>query len=127
MRASLNVERVEVVQPLSPGIASRLAEMGMPGFRGVVGAIDEASPFGCRLREMGVREGEELEWVSGEDPVLLKCGGSRLAVCREMLAAIFVCRCRHNAAIAEKADPMCGGWRRFACDVIGWFRPGLPK
>lgn len=101
----------------------RLADMGVPGFCGIVGAIDEASPFGRRLRELGIREGEEFEWVSGEDPVLLRCGGSRLAVCREMLGAVLVCRCRAagvecgmNGKAAVCPEP-CGSIRRAVCRV----------
>ncbi len=100
---------------------NRLVDMGAPGFCGIVGAIDEASPFGRRLREMGIREGESFEWVSGEDPVLLRCGSSRLAVCREMLGAVLVCRCRAagvecgmNGAAARCPEP-CGSLRRVLC------------
>lgn len=99
----------------------RLADMGVPGSCGIVGAIDEASPFGRRLREMGIREGEEFEWVSGEDPVLLRCGGSRLAVCREMLGAVWVCRCRGAGTecgltgMAAMCPEPCGSLRRIVC------------
>lgn len=100
---------------------NRLAEAGVPGFCGVVGAIDDASPFCRRLRELGIREGEEVEWVSGHDPVLLRCGASRLAVCREMLHAVFVCRCRNAGCGLDGAQEICpepcGSIRRMFCRV----------
>jgi len=63
------------------------------GSRGEVLSICGCRESACRLRRMGLREGVVVEVMSSHDPVMLRFEGCRLAVGREMLRGVTICRC----------------------------------
>lgn len=70
------------------------------GSRGEILAVSDTAGRGARLRRVGIREGAIIEVMSDHDPVLLRLEGCSVAVGRELLAAVTICRCG-----CEKEDP----------------------
>ena len=44
----------------------------------------------CRLRDMGICEGEFIENLGQCDPVLIKCGNTTIAVCKTLAEYIII-------------------------------------
>ncbi|MGI9015187.1 MAG: FeoA family protein [Phycisphaerales bacterium] len=77
------------------------------GSRGEVLAVDNGCSRANCLRRMGLREGSIVEVMSSHDPVLLRCDGCMLAVNREVLSSVTICRCgceKEEAAAQHKTQ-----------------------
>lgn len=63
------------------------------GSRGEIVAINDNGGDSSRLRRVGLREGIVVEVMSSHDPVMLRFDGCCVAVGRDMLSDITICRC----------------------------------
>jgi len=63
------------------------------GSRGEVLALSDRCDRSSRLRRLGIREGVVVEVMSDHDPVMIRVEGSCVAVGREMLREVTICRC----------------------------------
>ncbi|MCL4211115.1 MAG: ferrous iron transport protein A [Phycisphaeraceae bacterium] len=63
------------------------------GARGEILAVGDRSGSAGRLRCMGLREGVVVEVMADCDPTMLRVEGCCLAVGRELLRDVTICRC----------------------------------
>ena len=70
------------------------------GSMGEILAISDRCGRSASLRRVGLREGAIVEVLGHCDPAILRIDGSCLAVQRDMLCEVTVCRCG-----CEKEDP----------------------
>lgn len=63
------------------------------GSKGEILSITDTCERSHCLRRMGLREGVVVEVVSNHDPVMLRFDGCCIAVGREMLGEVTICRC----------------------------------
>jgi Fe2+ transport system protein FeoA len=54
-------------------------------------SLDDASEWAVHLRRVGFHEGVEVEVLSGQDPVMVRCQNGCVALRRCMLGCVQVC------------------------------------
>ena len=60
------------------------------GTKGVITALDDHSPDAKQLRRLGIHEGMPVEVLHGDDPVIILCHRSKIAVSRRSLDVVTV-------------------------------------
>ncbi|MDR1192398.1 MAG: ferrous iron transport protein A [Verrucomicrobiales bacterium] len=66
------------------------------GTKGVVTALDDFLPATKRLRRLGIHEGMPVEVLHGDDPMMILCHRSKIAVSRDSLDAVTISVKKHS-------------------------------
>lgn len=68
-------------------------------------ALDDTSEWAPYLRRIGFHEGVEVEVLSGQDPVMVRCRNGCVALRRCMLGCVKVCALQESCPWAAALVP----------------------